>query len=108
MFALLIDKNINMSTNYIDPFGQIFNQLSELKKIVLDIKNTPKEDYSKKYYTYHQVAELLHVDYQSIRNYVSAGFIKAEEFGPRKKLIHHFEIFNEDLSLKNFKYKRKA
>lgn len=94
--------------NFNDPFGHIFNQLSELKKIVLDIKNAPKEDYTNKYYTYHQVADLLHVDYQSIRNYVTSGFIEAQEFGPRKKLIHHYQIFNEDQSLKNFKYKRKA
>lgn len=97
-----------MDNTFRDPFSHIFNQLSELKKLVLDIKNTPKEDYTNKYYTYHQVAELLHVDYQSVRNYVSAGYLKAEEFGPRKKLIHHFQIFNEDQTLKNFKYKRKA
>lgn len=97
-----------MSANYIDPFGHIFTQLSELKKIVLEIKNAPKEDYNNKYYTYHQVADLLHVDYQSIRNYVSSGMITAKEIGPRKKLIHHYQIFNEDQTLKNFKYKRKA
>jgi len=97
-----------MDNTYRDPFGHIFSQLSELKKIVLEIKNAPKEDYSNKYYTYHQVADLLHVDYQSVRNYVSSGMLKAEEIGPRKKLIHHYQIFNEDQSLKNFKYKRKA
>ncbi|WP_282073971.1 hypothetical protein [Polaribacter atrinae] len=92
-----------------DPFGHIFSQLSELKKIVLDLKNAPKEDYTNKYYTYHQVADLLHVDYQSIRNYVNAGYLVAQEFGPRKKLIHHYQIFNEeDQTLKNFKYKRKS
>lgn len=93
---------------FTDPFGHIFNQLSELKKIVLDLKNAPKEDYTSKYYTYHQVADLLHVDYQSIRNYVNAGYLEAQEFGPRKKLIHHFQIFNENQTLKSFKYKRKA
>ncbi|CAA0230263.1 hypothetical protein ABMY20_00855 [Tenacibaculum sp. SSH1-16] len=97
-----------MDNTYRDPFKHIYNQLSELKKIVLDIKNAPKEDYTNKYYTYHQVADLLHVDYQSIRNYVTSGFIEAQEFGPRKKLIHHYQIFNEDQTLKNFKYKRKA
>lgn len=97
-----------MSANYTDPFGHLFNQLSELKNIVLDIKNAPKEDYTNKYYTYQQVADLLHVDYQSIRNYVNSGFINSESFGPRKKRIHHFQIFNEDQTLKEFKYKRKA
>ncbi len=97
-----------MSSGYIDPFLSINNQLNELKKMVLEIKNTPKEDFTNKYYTYQQVAELLHVDYQSVRNYVTAGFLKAEDVGPRKKLIHHYQIFNEDQTLKNFKYKRKA
>lgn len=91
-----------------NPYEQLINDISEVKKLLIELKNTPKEDYTNKYYTYHQVAELLHVDYQSIRNYVSAGYIEAEEFGPRKKLIHHYQIFNEDQTLKNFKYKRKA
>jgi uncharacterized protein YbcC (UPF0753/DUF2309 family) len=91
-----------------NPFTIINNQLSELRKLVLDLKNAPKEDYTNKYYTYHQVANLLHVDYQTVRNYVLANYILAEEIGPRKKLIHHFQIFNEDQTLKNFKYKRKA
>ena len=69
-----------MSANYTDPFGHIFNQLSELKNIVLDIKNAPKEDYTNKYYTYKQVADLLTVNYQSIRNYVNSGLINAESF----------------------------
>lgn len=96
-----------MSANYFDPFGHIFSQLSELKNIVLEIKNAPKEDFSNKYYTYQQVADLLHVNYQSIRNYVNSGLINAESLGPRKKRIHHFQIFNEDQTLKEFKYKRK-
>jgi hypothetical protein len=96
-----------MSANYTDPFGHIFRQLSELKNIVLEIKNAPKEDYTNKYYSYQKVADLFDVDYQSIRNYVNSGFIKAESFGPRIKRIHHFEIFNEDQTLKEFKYKRK-
>jgi len=91
-----------------DPFLNINNQLSELKKLMLEIKNSPKEDYTNKYYTFQQVADLLHVDYQSVRNYVNSSYIKAETFGLRKKLIHHYEIFNEDQSLKEFKYKRKA
>lgn len=90
-----------------NPFEVIDHRLSNIEKLVREIKNAPKEDYSNKYYTYHQVAELLHVDYQSIRNYVNAGYIVAEEFGPRRKLIHHYQIFNEDNTIKNFKYRRR-
>ena len=95
-----------MNRHY-DPFLNINNQLTELKKLMLEIKNAPKEDFTNKYYTYQQVSKLLHVDYKSIRNYVSQDFLQAEEVGPRKKLIHHYQIFNEDQTLKNFKYKRK-
>ena len=90
-----------------NPFEVIDHRLSNIEKLVREIKNAPKEDYSNKYYTYHQVAELLHVDYQSVRNYVNAGYIVAEEFGPRRKLIHHYQIFNEDNTIKNFKYRRR-
>lgn len=91
-----------------NPYEYLINEFSEVKKLLIELKNKPQEDFSTKYYTYQQVADLLHVNYQSIRNYVNANYIHAEEFGPRKKLIHHFQIFNEDNSLKNFKYKRKA
>lgn len=91
-----------------NPFEIINNQLTELKRIVLDIKNAPKEDYTNKYYTLQQAAELLHVDYQTIRNYAKGSLIQIDEFGPRRKLIHHFQLFNEDQSLKSFKYKRKV
>jgi len=91
-----------------NPFEIINNQLVELKKIVLDIKNAPKHDFTNKYYSYTQVSIILHVSYQTIRNYVKSNMIQIEEFGPKRKLIHHYQIFNEDQTLKNFKYKRKA
>jgi hypothetical protein len=93
---------------YTDPFIPIFNELSELKKIVLEIKNAPKEDFSLKYYTREECANFLSCSKQTIDNYDKNGWIKIEDFGPRKKLIQHYQIFNQDNSLKNFKYKRKA
>lgn len=91
----------------LNPFTAITEQLVDLRKLILEIKTQQQEDFSNKYYTYQQVANLLHVDYQTIRNYVTAGFIECKKIGPRKKLIHHFEIFNEDKTLKMFKYRRK-
>ncbi|OSY88516.1 hypothetical protein WH52_07125 [Tenacibaculum holothuriorum] len=96
-----------MTKSYIDPFGQIFNQLNELKKIVLEIKEKPK-DYSLNYYTRAEAAQLLKLSKQSIDNYINDGRIEVQEVGPKRKLIHHYQIFNKDQSLKNFKYKRKA
>lgn len=97
-----------MSYQLKNPFEYIYNELTEVKKLLKEIKNAPKEDYSNKYYTFQQVADLLHVNYQSVRNYVQSGLLNAKSFGPRKKLIHHYDIFNEDNTLKEFKYKRNA
>ena len=95
-------------SQYIDPFKPIFNELSELRKLIIEIKNSPKEDYTLKYYTRKEVSVLTHCSIQTIDNYIDKGWIAIEKFGPKKKLIHHFQIFNEDQSLKDFKYKRKA
>lgn len=91
-----------------NPYEFLLNEMSEVKRLLLEIKNAPKEDYSNKYYTYQQVADLLHVNYQSIRNYVNSGMLVAEDVGLRKKVIHHYQIFNDDNTLKIFKYKRKS
>lgn len=96
-----------MST-YTDPFLSIHNKLAKLTELVLEIKNAPKEDYSLKYYTRQEAADLCRVSKQSIDNYVKSGWIKIENFGPKKKVIHHYQIFNEDNTLKKFKYKRNA
>lgn len=93
---------------YTDPFAPIFNELSELKKLVLELKNKPREDFSNKYYTRKELSILTKSSIQTIDNYIDKGWILVEEFGPKKKLIHHYQIFNEDQTLKNFKYKRKA
>ncbi|WP_405371013.1 hypothetical protein [Nonlabens sp. Asnod2-A12] len=97
-----------MSTN-VNPFTPIFNELAEMKKLLLSIKNAPKEDYSLKYYTRKEVADLTNSSVQSVDNYIEKGWIQAQNFGPKKILIHHYQIFSkEDNSLINFKYKRKA
>lgn len=95
-------------SQYVDPFKPIFNELSELRKLIIEIKNSPKEDYTLKYYTRKEVSEITRSSIQSIDNYIFKGWITIEKFGPKKKLIHHYQIFNEDQSLKDFKYKRKA
>ena len=91
-----------------NPHEAVLHQLLELKKIILDIKNAPKEDYALKYYTRKQVGVLTSSSVQSIDTYIRNGWIIVEHFGPKKKLIHHYQVFNEDQSIKVFKYKRKA
>ena len=101
-----------MNTSYQNhrshPYEDVLNELASLKKIVLQIKNAPKESLSTKYYTRKEVSILTKSSIQTIDNYIDKGWIEIEEFGPKKKLIHNFQIFNEDQTLKNFKYKRKA
>lgn len=96
-----------MMSTYTDPFLSIHNKLARLTELVLEIKNAPKEDYSTKYYTRQEAADICRSSVQSIDNYIKNGWIKAEDFGPAKKLIHHHQIFNEDNTIKQFKYRRK-
>lgn len=91
-----------------NPHEAVLHELSELKKIVIGMRDLPKEDYTLKYYTRKEVSEITHSSIQTIDNYIDKGWITVEKFGPKKKLIHHSQIFNEDQSLKDFKYKRKA
>ena len=89
-----------------NPYEFLLNEVSELKKLLIEIKNKPKEDFTLKYYTRKEAALLLRTTTQTIKSYIEKGWIKKENVGPRKQLIHHYQIFNEDNSIKEFKYKR--
>ena len=95
-----------MNKSTVNPFEILSNQLADIKKLLIDIKYSPKEDYSNKYYSLHETANLLNVNYQSVRNYIASGLIEAKHVGKRKKLVHHYSIFNEDGTLKELKYGR--
>ena len=91
-----------------NPFTILENQISEVKKNVLEIKYAPKEDYSIKFYTPKEAGEIIRKSDQTIKNYAKKGWIKIEGSGPREKLINHYQIFNEDNTLKQFPPKRNA
>lgn len=91
-----------------NPFEVLSQQMSEIKDMLIEIRDQPKEDYSTKYYTRKEVAEIIRRSIQTIDNYIERGMIKVEMVGERGKLIHHYEIFNKDNSLKELTYKRKA
>ena len=91
-----------------NPYETLIEQMSELKRIVIDIRDRPKTDYTTKYYTRKEVAEICHCSIQSVDNYIKRGAIIPENFGVKGVLIHHYQIFNKDNSLKELKYKRKA
>jgi len=71
-----------------NPFEIINNQLSELKRIVLEVKNAPKSDFTLKYYTVLEASEILKVD----------SFLKFDllGFGSEK---NHLQLDNKDADL---------
>lgn len=91
-----------------NPFTILENQISDIKRIVLEIKNTPREDYSIKYYSLKEAGEIIKKSDQTLKNYAKKGWIRIEGSGPREKLINHYQIFNKDNSLKQFPPQRKA
>jgi len=91
-----------------NPYEILMQQMSELKKIVIDIRDQPKEDYTTKYYTRKEAAEICRRSIQTIDNYIDRGLLNAENFGDRGVLIHHYQIFNKDNSLRELKCKKNA
>lgn len=91
-----------------NPYEILMQQMSELKKIVIDIRDQPKEDYTTKYYTRKEAAKITRRSVQTIDNYIDRGLIIAENFGDRGILIHHYQIFNKDNSLRELKCKKNA
>ena len=50
----------------VDWQGECRQQMSELKKIVIDIRDQPKEDYTTKYYTRKEAAKICRRSVQTI------------------------------------------
>ena len=96
-----------MSTIH-NPFEILINEVSAVKKLIIELKNQPKKDYTTVYYTRKEVGAILRVSIQTVDNYICKKWITPEPSGPRKLLIHHYQIFNKDQTLKEFKYKRNA
>ncbi|MFL0143645.1 helix-turn-helix domain-containing protein [Tenacibaculum maritimum] len=88
-----------------NPFETIHSEITELKDLVIQLLNKPKEDLSNKLYTINEAATLLRVDRQSIRNYIDKGHIKATFIG-RRILIPHNELYDSLNEVKSLKYKR--
>lgn len=90
-----------------NPFETIQLELKELKGLVVQILEKPKEDLSQKKYTVKEAATILNVDSQTIRNHIERGNIKADFIG-RRILISHEELFSSLNEVKSIKYKRQA
>ncbi|MBT9187769.1 helix-turn-helix domain-containing protein [Zobellia russellii] len=88
-----------------NPFETLHSDIIELKGMVTKLLNQPAEDYTSKWYSINEAAELLKVDRQTIRNHIDKGNIKASYIG-RRILIVHSELFDSLNEVKSIKYKR--
>lgn len=96
-----------MSYNQINPFEAINNELSEIKNILLDLKNIPKEEKLPKHYSVQEVSKKIGCSNLSTYTYIKKGYIKASKIG-RKYIISARDL--EDTinlkEVKSLKYRR--
>lgn len=88
-----------------NPFETINARLSNIEDLILDIKHSPKEDFSNKRYSIKEASDILGVIPLTVRNYIKNGNLKAEQLG-RKYYILHSDLFNSFNEVKSLKYKR--
>ncbi|NJB82076.1 helix-turn-helix domain-containing protein [Wenyingzhuangia aestuarii] len=92
-------------SNYVDPFGAILKEIDQVKSQQHLILKTLKEGHLSKLYTTKEVSIIIRVDIQTVRSYIKKGLLKETLIGA-KKHIAHTEIYNNDGTIKEFKYKR--
>jgi len=76
------------------------NGFYELKSMVVKILN---ED---KYYSIQEFSDKVGIHYQTTRNAIKDGRIKAKKFGSRRIMIHSSEVDRIMESVKSLKYRR--
>jgi excisionase family DNA binding protein len=88
-----------------NPF-QIFQEdLSEIKNLLLELKNKPVEEPKSENLTVQEASELLKVSEQSIHNYIKKGYIPAKKLG-RIYLMKREDIEASLKDVKSLKYRR--
>ena len=88
-----------------NPFEQLQNEISEVKGLLLELIQKPKEESKPENLTVKESAEVLKVSEQSIHNYIKKGFLKAHKMG-RIYLIKRTDIEEALKEVKSLKYKR--
>jgi excisionase family DNA binding protein len=88
-----------------NPFEQLQEELSDIKGLLLEIIQQPKEESKPENLTVKESADFLKVSEQSIHNYIKKGFIKAHKMG-RIYLIKRIDIEEALTEVKSLKYKR--
>ena len=88
-----------------NPFEKLQEELSDIKVLLLEIIQQPKEESKPENLTVKESAEVLKVSEQSIHNYIKKGFLKAHKMG-RIYLIKRTDIEESLKEVKSLKYKR--
>lgn len=87
-----------------NPFETIDQRLSNIEKLLLDIKHNPKEE-TEKIFSVKELADYAGVSELSIRNWILEGKIQAERIG-RKIFIKQSQFEKGLEEVKSLKYKR--
>lgn len=90
--------------NY-NPFETIDQRLSNIERLLLDIKHKPIEEEKSENVTVKEAAEVLKVSEQSVHNYIKKGFISAKKLD-RILLIKRADLDEALSEVKSLKYKR--
>lgn len=88
-----------------NPFQTILEELGEVKQLLYSIQKEPELELQKKFYSFKEAAEILKLDYQTVRSHVLKGNIQAEKIG-RFYRINHMDLMDALHSVKSLKYKR--
>ena len=94
------------------------NVLDEIQKEVSTLRENHKNDFheikslltrllgQEKYYSIQEFSDKLGIHYQTTRNAILDGRIKAKKFGSRRIMIHSSELNRVMSDIKSLKYRR--
>lgn len=88
-----------------NPFQTILDELGEVKQLLHAIQKEPELELQKKFYSIKEAAEILKIDYQTVRSHILKGNLKAESIG-RFYRINHLDLMAALQDVKSLKYKR--
>lgn len=93
-----------------NPFDELNNKIDVILLEIAEIKNivNKKTDVNLKFYTRKEAADILKVSVQTVDNYIKSGVLPVfqKDKNSGRKLIKHEDLFNEDNTSKDMKYKR--
>ena len=88
-----------------NPFQTILDEIGEVKQLIHSIKKEPELELKKRFYSFKEAAQILKLDYQTVRSHVLKGNIKSEKIG-RFYRINHLDLMDTLHGVKSLKYKR--